>query len=144
MAVQIVEEFSYVRGHTVISFDRTSRECSKAAILTALCFKASVKTHFSHLKTSSYSEHKAFDHFYKEIVELGDNFAETYQGRFGKIDEYPWIRLDTHCGKHVIETLAQWIEDNRRYFDDELDLQTIISDVLALCNKTIYKLENLK
>lgn len=145
MAVQFQEDIRmFAEINKTIVFDSGTRECSKAAILTALCFKASMKTHFAHLKTGSYSEHKAFDHFYKEIVILGDKFAETYQGRFGKIEDYPWVKITTYNGKHVIEVLSQWVEDNKRYFDEELDLQNIISDILALCNKTIYKLENLK
>lgn len=144
MAVQIKEDIRmFTQIHKSMSFDGV-RDCSPAAALVALCFKASMKVHFAHLKTNSYSEHKAFQTFYEEITELGDKFAETYQGRFGVIDDYPHLRLHTHCGKHVIEVVAEWVEENRCAFDDELDLQTILSDILVLCNKTLYHISNLK
>lgn len=119
MAVRFQEDIRmFAEVKKSIIFDSGTRECSRAAILTALCFKASMKTHFAHLKTCSYSEHKAFEEFYEEISELGDRFAETYQGRFGKIEDYPWVKITTFDGKHVIEILVQWIEYNKRYFDD--------------------------
>jgi hypothetical protein len=48
-------------------------------------FLARDVTHSVHLNTRSYAKHKALRHFYNNIVELADKFAEAYQGRHGLI-----------------------------------------------------------
>lgn len=39
--------------------------------------------HSVHLNTRSYSKHVALNIFYDRIVGAADDFAETYQGRYG-------------------------------------------------------------
>ena len=121
-----------------------TKDFSTASILIALCFESRTKAHFAHLQTKSYAEHKALDDFYNEIIELTDEFAESYQGRFGIIDAYPDINLSCTCGLHIIETVRDWLDANRSTCGSYPELQNVIDDIVELCNDTIYKLTNLK
>ena len=115
---------------------------NKTAELIARCFEARTKSHFFHLQTNSYSQHKAFNDFYDGIVGLTDSFAEAYQGRFGIIKSYPKIRLEKK-GVEMIEELREWIDKNRNECGKESELQNAIDEIVSLCDSTIYKLRNL-
>ena len=144
MAIQIQEEIKvFAKIHKSISMDG-SMAYSPAASLISLCFKASMKAHFAHLQTHSYSEHKALDTFYTNIITLTDDYAESYQGKYGIIDTYPHIRLQTHCGLHIVETVRDWINENRMSCRDTPELQNSIDNIITLCNSTIYQITNLK
>ncbi|MDD4242752.1 MAG: DUF5856 family protein [Bacilli bacterium] len=115
---------------------------NKAAELIARCFEARTKSHFFHLQTKSYSQHKAFNQFYDEIVTKADSFAEAYQGRNGIISDYPSVKFE---GRNVemIEELREWIDKNRQLCGDFSELQNAIDEIVSLCDSTIYKLRNL-
>ena len=40
----------------------------------------------THHITTSYAEHKALGKFYEEWADLTDDFIETYQGKYGRIE----------------------------------------------------------
>ena len=96
--------------------------------------------HKAHLKSRSYAKHIALDDFYKEIVDLTNTFAETYQGRYELID-YP----ASHCARATdpltqLEQLRKYVDDNRYGVCDDSELQNIIDEIVSLVDKTIYKL----
>lgn len=122
----------------------SAKEYAPAATLIALCFESRTKAHMAHLQTKSYSEHKALDDYYNSIIPLTDGFAESYQGRFGIIDSFPEIKLNCTCGLHVIQSVRNWIDDNREWCGSFSELQNVIDEIIELCNDTIYKLTNLK
>ena len=109
--------------------------------MIAKLFHARTAAHMAHLQTRSFAEHKALDDFYNEIVELADSFAETYQGYFGLIMDYPPMGLPT--GK-----ACDWIDGLRTYLEKTRDentkgktpLQNINDELMALCAQTCYKL----
>jgi DNA-binding ferritin-like protein len=117
-----------------------------AAELVMRCFHARTNAHVLHLQTKSYSEHKALESFYTELVELADEFAETYQGSYGVIENYPsgFEFADEPIG--LIDDFEDWIADNREEIGDEGDthLQNIIDEIVALARSTRYKLRTLK
>jgi len=116
---------------------------SSAGALIALCFESRTKAHIAHLQTKSYSEHKALDTFYNSIIDLTDGFAESYQGRFGIIKNYPEMRIDYTDCVDIIKTLRDWIDVNRVNCGAFSELQNTIDTIVELCNDTIYKLSNL-
>lgn len=146
------KEIDMVVNENIKLFSRMSKhvniECSSthssAASLIALCFKARTLIQFAHLQTQSYAEHKALEQFYVDIIPLTDKFAESYQGRYGVIGEYPSVKITAKFGIHVIETVRDWIDEHRSTCGNQSELQNIIDEIVSLCNTVIYKLINLK
>ena len=104
--------------------------------------------HREHLKTKSYSQHKALNSFYEDISELMDDFIEAYQGRHGIIKNIPILTEDEKYDTPLLclADKLNFIEKNRYKAVDKDDtaLQNIIDEIVGLFLTTIYKLENLK
>ena len=124
--------------------ESNNTECLAASTLIALCFESRNKAHIAHLQTKSYSEHKALDDYYNEIILLADAFAESYEGRCGVIDYFPEIKINATSGLRIVQTVRDWIDKNRDTCGEFSELQNAIDDIVTLCNSTIYKLVNLK
>jgi hypothetical protein len=115
--------------------------------LVARCFAARTAAHIAHLRTRSYSAHMALNEFYDAIVELADAFAETYQGHFGPIDDFPNLTPpDIHTDSvKTIRELSEWATKNRNSLaNGRTDLGNIIDEVTAQCGRSLYKLTMLK
>ncbi len=72
-------------------------------------FLARDVTHSVHLNTRSYAKHKALGHFYEDLIELADKFAEAYQGRKGLIG--PITLQSAKKTANVVEFLEQSLKD---------------------------------
>jgi chloramphenicol O-acetyltransferase len=106
-------------------------------------FLARDVTHSVHLNTRSYAKHKALRHFYNNIVDLADKFAEAYQGRHGLIG--PITLMSAKKTTDVIEFLKDSLADieEMRYKvceKDDTPLQNIIDEIVAQYLSTLYKL----
>jgi len=99
--------------------------------------------HSVHLNTRSYSKHKALGHFYEDVIELADKFAEAYQGRHGLIGPIaiPASKKTTNITEFLQEQLAD-IEKGRYDVCERSDtpIQNIIDEIVGLYLSTIYKL----
>lgn len=122
-----------------------------AAELVLRLFNASTTTHLYHLQTTSFSQHMALDTFYKTIIDLGDDFAETYQGNYGLLtdypDEYPCVLPEKGTpALEMLSDLRDWVEENRDEIGTPTDthLQNIIDEIVQLIDSTRYKLRFLK
>jgi len=106
-------------------------------------FEARQVTHTCHLKSKSFSEHKALNKFYDEILELADEFVETYQGQYGILSDY---EIQTQPVSNVLEYLEDCVKMFILGRDSIKDshLQNIMDEIVALTYRTIYKLKNLK
>jgi len=138
---------SYKENNMVVKEQITAKNdenVSSGASLIALCFESRTKAHYAHLQTTSFSEHKALDDYYNSIIALTDGFAESYQGRFGIIKNYPEIKITFSSCVEIIETTRDWIDANRSNCGSFSELQNAIDSIVELCNDTIYKLVNLK
>ena len=112
-----------------------------AAELVCRLFQARTAAHMAHLQTRSFAEHKALDTFYNDIIEVADDFAETYQGMFGIIENYPMCPLPTGKAADWIDALRQWCEKNRdACCQGKTTLENILDGVMGLCSSTVYKL----
>jgi hypothetical protein len=109
-------------------------------------FHARTAAHVLHLKSRSYSQHKALNEFYDEVVGFADTLAESYQGEYGLIDDYgvPYKAYDDPMP--MLEDLVEWIEDHRDECCDGEDthIQNVIDEVVTLIRSTQYKLRFLK
>lgn len=115
-----------------------------AAELVARCFAARTAAHMAHLKTRSYATHVALNDFYDEVVDRADAFAECYQGVYGVITTYPPCEL---CSGELqpVKELREWLAKNRSDASrGQSELGNLIDEITALCDRTIYKLVNLK
>jgi hypothetical protein len=99
--------------------------------------------HSVHLNTRSYSKHKALGHFYEDVIELADKFAEAYQGRHGLIGPIaiPASKKTTNIVEFMQDQLAE-IEKGRYDVCEKTDtpIQNIIDEIVGLYLSTIYKL----
>lgn len=113
--------------------------------LIARCFAARTAAHFAHLKTTSYAQHKALEEFYEGIVDATDAFAECYQGLFGVIADYPPAPLPSGDPQTWVIELNKWVRQNREACSQgKTELGNLIDEILALTDRTYYKLHNLK
>lgn len=100
--------------------------------------------HLAHLKTGSYSAHKALNDLYDGLIDKLDSFAEAAQGEFGKLD-IPYINImgsvDTPSkaiASHL-KTLEKLSESCSQGY-----LKAIVDEVIVLYKSTLYKLNELK
>ena len=136
-----IKMFSRANKHISVE---CAKDYSPAASLIALCFKSSTMAHFAHLQSSTLAEHKILASFYKKIEKKADKYAEVYQGRYGVIEVYPYIRLHTYCGVHIVETVREWIDEHRCHCGSQAEIQAEIDEIVAFCDHILYKLHNLK
>ena len=113
------------------------------AEFASLLFSARKQIHIKHLQTNSYSEHKALNEFYEKILDLTDDFIETYQGQYGIIKTY---KIKDVEATDVVSYLQKFIETTKNYSKslEDSHLQNILDEMIALSYKTVYKLKNLK
>lgn len=117
---------------------------STAADFMGTLFLARDVAHSVHLNTRSYSKHKALRHFYEDVIELADKFAEAYQGRHGLIG--PVSLMSAKKNGNIVEFLEESLSDveGMRYkVCDKTDtaMQNIIDEIVGLYLSTLYKLK---
>ena len=101
--------------------------------------------HLAHLKTGSFSQHKALEEFYSEIGDIVDSYAESYFGGLEFIEEYPTsVIIIAGTPLEYMITLKKYVETTRKELPQDSYLQNIIDEMMALITRTIYKLERLK
>lgn len=121
---------------------------NKAAELIAIMFLGRELTHREHLKVTgpgSLAKHKALNEFYEGIVDLADKFAETWQGKYGIIEDIPL--LENEFAGNINEVLRQqveWIDDNRDEVTEYRPLQNIIDEICGFYLEKLYLLDNLE
>ena len=119
-------------------------DSKNAATFVAVMFHSGTNAHFMHLQTKSYSEHKALQKYYENIIDLTDRWAEAYQGCYEVIADYP---SDYHIAKKplpYIEQLKDFVDKIRKVLPEDTQLQNIIDEIAELLDSTCYKLKNLK
>ena len=100
--------------------------------------------HLAHLKTGSYSAHKALNDLYDGLADLLDSFAEAAQGEFGKLD-IPYVNMmgsvdnpSKTVASHL-KTLEKLSEGCSKGY-----LGGIVDEISALYRSTLYKINELK
>lgn len=116
----------------------------KASEFIGELFLARNVAHSVHLNTRSYAKHKALDSFYNDIIDLADNFAEVYQGKYGLIGNIPII------GAPKTSKIVEFLENQLEMFEKDrysicpkeyTPLQNIIDEIIGLYLSTLYKLK---
>ena len=125
---------------------------SEPAKFVSKLFESREMAHIYHLQIKgegSYAGHKALDEYYSGILDLIDEFIETYQGQYDIIEHYD--QIDTDGTKTVDKIqyfidLAQFIKDTRytAILEEDSHLHNIIDEMVGLIYRTLYKIKNLK
>lgn len=115
--------------------------------LIANLLHGTAKTHFAHLKTTSFAAHMALGEFYEAIPGMADAIAEQYQGVTEQLLDYPEATLSPiNTPEEAVEYLrglykmVQIVQDNCSYSEIVNELDVIKSQI----NTTKYKLIFLK
>ena len=112
-----------------------------AAEFIATLLHSSTVTHFMHLSTDSYSAHKALGHYYEDIIELADDFAEAYQGRYTKIKKYPDNFHAATDPEKYLKSMQGFVDEAREDLPKDSEIQNIIDEISQLIDSTLYKLK---
>lgn len=101
--------------------------------------------HRAHLGTRSYAEHMALGDFYEGVIDLIDNFIESYQGAFGLLKSEEEAEDQEEIGdEDILKTLQEdvrWISKNRSKVAREIPaLENILDEIVGFYLRTIYKL----
>jgi hypothetical protein len=108
-----------------------------------LLFETRNNTHKIHLKNKSYAEHIALNEFYSGIIDLADEFIETYQGQYGLIEMDDSKKTEQ---ENSVKCLTEFVEKTVKFNETLKDshLKNIIDEITSLTYKTLYKLKYLK
>lgn len=116
----------------------------ETAEFVATLLHSSTVTHFMHWATDSYAQHVALGEYYDQIIDLTDQFAEAYMGRYEQLTKFP---SDFHEGKEPVkylEGMKDFVEEARKELPQDTELQNIVDEIADLINTTLYKLRFLK
>jgi len=116
----------------------------QAGLLAAHLFLARDLAHRKHLRPQGPGggwEHSALGEFYTRIVDLADEFVESYQGEYEVLLDIPLI--DNEYEGEIRDVLSQikaWVQDNREAVTDDSSLQNTLDEVIKLFQRTNFKL----
>lgn len=118
------------------------KDCEK---LLSYLMHSRTQTHIFHLQTKSYAEHIALNGFYDGIIGLTDGLAESFQGKYGIVENYSNFTLESYKDKEQLlnyfETFGKMVEKMHSKFADDSYLQNQIDTILELIYSTKYKIE---
>ena len=99
-----------------------------------------------HLSTAKYSDHKALNDYYDDIVDAIDTLIENWQGKYGKTGELK-NTMKTEVNKPVeyLETLREFTVNGRKELisKEDTELWSDVDAVLSIIDSTLYKLKEL-
>jgi hypothetical protein len=109
-------------------------------------FESRQVAHNAHLKSKSYSQHKALQKYYDEVLIFVDDLVETYQGQYGLLSNYEKLSIENPT------SIEDYMEDAVKIFSaareiiskKDTHLANILDEIIGLTYKTIYKLKYLK
>jgi len=92
------------------------------------------------------ARHRALEAYYDEIVDAVDELVETYQGRYGILHGYKGNAeyLEDQSELKYFEALCMYVDKNRASLPQDSYIQNQIDELVALIEKTKYKLINLR
>lgn len=116
----------------------------KMATFIATLLHSATNTHFFHLTTNSYAQHKALRSYYNDIQDLADELAESYMGIYGQFKSFPNCYHNPTNAVSYLESLQKFVEEARGDLPEDTELQNKIDEIADLINSTVYKLKFLK
>lgn len=118
------------------------------AKLISFLMHSRTQVHVFHLQTKSYTEHKALQKYYDNIVDLIDGLVESFQGQYDIIDKYENYAINNYVSNadtiKYFKALMKTVADLRTSVKDDSNLQNEIDNIVTLIASTLYKLKFLK
>ena len=106
--------------------------------------------HVLHLRTGSFSQHKALEELYEGLQDSVDEFAEAYQGSYGMIEDYPASlgmpelprgpMLLPSAPVEWLATLSQFVQEGRKSMPQDSELQNLVDEIQGLIDRANYRL----
>lgn len=96
-----------------------------------------------HHQTTSFSEHKALNNYYDEIIPLLDRLVESVQGVYPRVGSYTLVNpVDWSDGVSTtyFKGLYQYVQEHRKMCYQETWVQNQIDEIEQLIAETIYKI----
>lgn len=97
-----------------------------------------------HHQTDSFSEHKALEEFYSEIVGLNDGLSESYAGIYGRLKGYEVYDLadwtSTEDTIKYYRNCYNWLQQERITAPQDSWIQNQLDEYCELLGSTLYKL----
>jgi len=114
------------------------------AEFVAVLLHSATVTHFQHLATNSYSQHKALRHYYRDIQDLADSYAEAYAGKYEQLKKFPdEFHVERDPVKYITN-IKDFVEEARKELPEDTELQNIIDEIADLLNSTLFSLRFLE
>lgn len=116
-----------------------SMEKEVAAFVSVLLHSSTV-THFMHWATDSYAKHQALGEYYDAIIELVDEYAEAFMGKYGQLKTFP---EDFHLSEEPVDylnSIKDFIEQSREHLPKDTELMNLVDEIADQVNSTLYKL----
>lgn len=101
------------------------------------------RTHFTHLKTTSFAAHMALGDFYDALPGMADGIAESWQGLVEELLDYPTVSVQPI---NTPEEAVQYMRDlygKVTALQEGCEYSEIVNDldmIKSLIDKTKYKL----
>ena len=112
-----------------------------ATKFVAILMNSRTQAHAYHLETTSYAQHKALEKYYEKIVDLLDDYAEAYMGKYGRIGA---IQSNTRFNRDPKKARAYFARLLARIrllkLPKDTYLKNIQDEITALIRKTMYLL----
>jgi hypothetical protein len=144
---EIVNELFEALNERGITEETDDIETDKFCEMICNVLHSRTQAHVYHLQTESYSEHKALNDYYNDIVGLFDGIVESYQGKYGIIKNFKTFEVENYVDNSTtveyFERLINIIEENRSAVSDSY-IQNQIDTIIELIRSTMYKLKFLK
>lgn len=96
--------------------------------------------HFMHWATNSFAAHDALGTYYAEIIDLVDEFAESYMGRHEQLKKFPADFHNADDPKKYFESMRRFVAESRQHLPQDTELQNLIDEIADLINSTLFKL----
>jgi len=119
----------------------------KAGELLITLLNAATIAHVLHLRSRSYSEHKALQGLYKGLPGLVDGVVEVWQGKNGELVDFPDQTVEVEDQEDAmvfVMYLKMVLEENRGVLGGASEIQNLVDGIAELINSTLYKLTFLR
>jgi hypothetical protein len=122
-----------------------SAETGVSALFAKL-FESRSFTHYAHLRTDSYAQHKALEDYYSAVVDLVDELYETYAGQYGQIKfGLSGVTNRDEDPLKYLESLGKMLTEAHSYLNEkDTHLHNVLDEITGLTYRTVYKLKYLK
>lgn len=112
------------------------------ALFVTTLFHARTQIHQLHLQTKSFAAHIALDELYKDIIELVDDVAEAYQGKYTIIpfEEVKCPIIKSGNEVQFVQQLISFVSKQRKELPEDSELQNMIDEIASLLDSKLYKL----